>query len=81
MCGPWAEKSNSTVAIECYFINWMSGYVVYMGVVLLVISKHGWHLVTHMSNVWKACTTANETVAIEYDEAFPKGASYSEVAW
>lgn len=50
------------------------------GVMISAYPEWGWHLVNHISNVLKACTMANETVAIEYNEAFHKRAFYSEVA-
>ncbi|KAL8219518.1 UNVERIFIED_CONTAM: hypothetical protein K2H54_026194 [Gekko kuhli] len=53
---------------------------VFMGVVISSYPERGWHLVNHMANVLKARTMANESAAIEYDEAFRKRASYSAVA-
>ncbi|KAL8207524.1 UNVERIFIED_CONTAM: hypothetical protein K2H54_057481 [Gekko kuhli] len=81
MRGPQSEKNkNSRLAVERNFINWMSDYAVFMGVVISSYPERGWHLVSHMTNVLKACTMANESAAIEYDEAFRKRASYSAVA-
>ncbi|KAL8169305.1 UNVERIFIED_CONTAM: hypothetical protein K2H54_043850 [Gekko kuhli] len=53
---------------------------VFMGVVISSYPERGWHLVNHMANILKARTMANESAAIEYDEAFRKRASYSAVA-
>lgn len=39
-----------------------------------------WRLANHMSNVLMACTMANKSTAIEYDEEFYERASYNEGA-
>lgn len=80
MRGPRSDKSNSKMAVECNFINWMSNYAVFMGLVLSVYPECSWHLVRHMSNVLKPHTMASKTAAVEYDEAFGKAVSNCEVA-
>ncbi|KAL8221428.1 UNVERIFIED_CONTAM: hypothetical protein K2H54_067604 [Gekko kuhli] len=74
------EKKDKTEEVERTFINWVSGYLVYAGVVATAYPDRGWHLLNHMSNVVKARILAGEGPAIEYDETCHKIASRDDRA-
>lgn len=57
-CSCGGGGNSSKMAIEHNFLNWMSGYSVFMVVVLSANLKCGWHLVNDMSNTLKAHTMA-----------------------
>ncbi|KAL8219210.1 UNVERIFIED_CONTAM: hypothetical protein K2H54_012798, partial [Gekko kuhli] len=74
------EKKDKNEEVERTFINWVSGYLVYAGVVATAYPDRGWHLLNHMSNVVKARILAGEGPAIEYDETCRKMASRDDRA-
>ncbi|KAL8203483.1 UNVERIFIED_CONTAM: hypothetical protein K2H54_055302, partial [Gekko kuhli] len=74
------EKKERSEEAERTFINWVSGYLVYAGVVATAYPERGWHLINHMSNVVEARVLAGEGAAIDYDETCRKLASRNERA-
>ncbi|KAL8219517.1 UNVERIFIED_CONTAM: hypothetical protein K2H54_026186 [Gekko kuhli] len=74
------EKKERSEEAERTFLNWVSGYLVYAGVVATAYPERGWHLLNHMSNVVEARVLAGEGAAIDYDETCRKLASRNERA-
>ncbi|KAL8220493.1 UNVERIFIED_CONTAM: hypothetical protein K2H54_048154, partial [Gekko kuhli] len=74
------EKKERSEEAERTFLNWVSGYLVYAGVVATAYPERGWHLINHMSNVVEARVLAGEGAAIDYDETCHKLASRNERA-
>ncbi|KAL8190675.1 UNVERIFIED_CONTAM: hypothetical protein K2H54_058763 [Gekko kuhli] len=74
------EKKDKNEEVERTFLNWISGYLVYAGVVAMAYLERGWHLLNHMSNAVKASVLAEEGPAKDYDETWQKLASRDDRA-
>ncbi|KAL8220795.1 UNVERIFIED_CONTAM: hypothetical protein K2H54_054967 [Gekko kuhli] len=74
------EKKEWTEEAECTFLNWVSGYLVYAGVVAMAYPERGWHLLNHMSNMVKARVLVGKGPAIDYDETYRKLTSCNDRA-
>lgn len=69
------RKGRRQTVTERTFTNWLRGYQVYMGVVMIGYPERGWHLNNHLGNVLRAKVLGGDMAAIHYDEDVRKRAS------